>query len=130
MTATNSLLFSMVWVYRWKIRMNGLVDSWERRLGLYWRRYTETDKAIPTPATFSEDDGRTWLPVYDTGISGQMGCTIGVGGKRVAAIYNRRDDQRPGVWAVVSEDGEYQGTLSRHDVVETFANGNPHPTPR
>ncbi len=31
---------------------------------------------------------------------------------------------------VVSEDGEYHGTLSRHDMVEILADGNPHPTPR
>lgn len=89
------------------LHWNGMFSRLDngRLLAMYWGKDTQTEQDITIPATSSENDGRTWSPVYDTGISGQMGCTIGVGGGRVLAIYNRRDAQTPGVWAAISEDG-------------------------
>ena len=76
-----------------------------RILVMYWMKDSHTEEDLNIHATWSDDEGQSWRAPYDTGIVGQMGCTIDVGAGRVLAIYNRRDRQKPGVWAVVSSDG-------------------------
>jgi len=76
-----------------------------RILVMYWGKDSKTEQDLAIPATWSEDEGKTWRPAYDTGLVGQMGCTIDVGKGRAMAIFNRRDEQKPGVWAAISTDG-------------------------
>ena len=76
-----------------------------RILVMYWGKDTRTEHDLTIPAAYSEDEGKTWRPTYDTGLVGQMGCTIDVGNGRAMAIFNRRDEQKPGVWAAISGDG-------------------------
>ena len=72
---------------------------------MYWVKDYQSGEDRTIHATFSEDDGRTWVPPYDTGIAGQMGYAIDVGDGRVLAAYNRRDEIKPGVWLAMSDDG-------------------------
>ena len=73
---------------------------------MYWTKDTATEQDLTIHATYSQDEGQTWLPPYDTGLVGQMGCTIGVGDGRVMAIFNRRDEDKPGIWAAVGATNE------------------------
>jgi hypothetical protein len=77
----------------------------DRLFVMYWTKDYHTGQDLTVHATYSEDEGRTWVEPYDTGIEGQMGSSIDVGGGRVLAVYNRRDVDNPGTYAVISEDG-------------------------
>ena len=46
-----------------------------------------------------------------------MGCHIGVGKGRVLAIYNRRDAEKPGIWAVISPDGGQTWPAEGHTLI-------------
>ena len=86
---------------------NGMFSRLEdgRILVMYWVKDTLEEKDVTIHATWSQDEGQRWVTPYDTGIIGQMGCTIDVGRGHVMAIYNRRDEQKPGIWAAISQDG-------------------------
>src|SRR3989304_5875763 len=56
-------------------------------------------------ATWSEAQGQSWIEPVAAGLVGQMGCCIDVGGGRVMAVFNRRDQESPGIWAAVSQNG-------------------------
>jgi hypothetical protein len=77
----------------------------DRLLAMYWVKDTQTERDLPIHGVISGDEGRTWSKPFDTGLEGQMGCTLDVGKGRVLAVFNRRDQERPGVWAAVSRDG-------------------------
>ena len=73
---------------------------------MYWvKEYGDNDRDLPAHATWSDDEGRTWVDLFDTGIVGQPGCSIDIGGGRVMAAYSRREAHAPGIYAAVSEDG-------------------------
>jgi hypothetical protein len=77
----------------------------DRLLAMYWMKDTQTERDLTIRGVISEDEGRTWSEPFETGLEGQMGCTLDVGEGRVLAVFNRRDEERPGVWAAVSRDG-------------------------
>ena len=89
-------------ILHWNGMFTSLGDG--RVLAMYWIKDAVAEKDLPVRATFSQDQGQTWARPYDTGIIGQMGCSIDIGDGRVLAVYNRRDEQSPGIWAVVSAD--------------------------
>ncbi len=72
---------------------------------MYWVKDYISDEDFNVRATWSEDEGRTWIDVFDTGIVGQPGCSIDIGGGRVLAAYSRREADRPGIYVTISEDG-------------------------
>ena len=76
-----------------------------RIYAMYWVKDTTTENDLPIRATCSEDQGQSWMEPIDTALIGQMGCCIDVGGGRVMAIFNRREQESPGIWAAVSPDG-------------------------
>ena len=77
----------------------------DRIFVMYWTLNYETGKDFTIDATWSEDEGRTWVEAYDTGIPGQMGSSIDIGGGRVLVVYNRRNVDDPGIYVAISEDG-------------------------
>ena len=89
-------------ILHWNGMFSRLSDG--RIIAMYWGKDTKTEQDLTIPATYSKDEGKTWAPVYDTGMVGQMGCHIDVGNGRVLAIFNRRDEEKPGVWAAISND--------------------------
>lgn len=99
----------------WNGMFSRLEDS--RVLVMYWVKDTWEEKDLTIHATWSEDEGQRWVAPYHTGIIGQMGCTIDVGRGQVMAIYNRRDEQKPGIWAAISEDGARTWPLKGHTLL-------------
>jgi len=56
--------------------------------------------------THSDDGGRTWAPVTETGICGLPPHLISLGGERVACVYGRRKENPGfGEFASISDDG-------------------------
>ena len=100
-------------ILHWNGMFTRLDDG--RILVMYWTKDTATEQDLTIHATSSQDEGQTWLMPYDTGLVGQMGCTIDVGDGRVLAIFNRRDDHKPGIWAAVSEKQNGGETWSQQD---------------
>lgn len=98
---------------------NGMFSRLEsgRILVMYWTKDSKTENDLTIQATYSEDEGATWAPLYDTGIIGQMGCTIDVGKGRVLAVYNRRDEEKPGIWMVISKDGGKRWPRAGHTLL-------------
>ncbi len=101
----------------WNGMFTRLVDG--RIIVMYWTKDVATEKGLTIHATHSQDEGQTWLPPYDTGLVGQMGCTIDVGEGRVMAIFNRRDEEKPGIWAAISanRDGEDAWPQDGHTLI-------------
>ncbi len=102
-------------VLYWNGMFSRLLDG--RILAMYWTKDSITGKDLNIHATWSEDEGQTWITPFDTGIVGQMGCSIDVGSGRVMAIYNQRDPDKPGIRAVISEDGGRIWPLDDHKLI-------------
>ena len=90
-------------IVHWNGMFTRLQDG--RIFVMYWAKDYQTGGDLTINATWSEDEGRTWVDVYDTGILGQMGSCIDIGHGRVLAVYNRRDVDKPGIYVAVSGDG-------------------------
>lgn len=90
-------------VLYWNGMFSRLCDG--RIFVMYWVKDYETGEDLPIRGTYSEDEGRTWLKPFDTGVVGQMGSVADLGDGRLFAVYNRRDGSHPGVYGMVSEDG-------------------------
>jgi len=99
------------------IHWNGMFTHLDdgRILAMYWTKDAATEQDLTIHATYSQDEGQTWLAPYDTGLVGQMGCAIDIGDGRVMAIFNRRDEVKPGIWAAVCENKDIGGAWPQKD---------------
>lgn len=71
----------------------------------FWTHDMKTDKDLPIHYAISKDEGRTWTKPESTGINGQVSCPVEIGDGRLLLVYNLRYAERPGIMAVLSENG-------------------------
>lgn len=90
-------------VYYWDQRIISL--GGDRLFVIFWTHSLATDKDLSVHWATSEDGGRTWTKPQPTNIQGQVTCPVDLEGGRMAAVYNLRYADRPGVMATLSEDG-------------------------
>ncbi len=87
----------------WEVSVIPLRDG--RVVAVAWVHDPRTGRNLPTPFTISQDRGETFGPSRDTGLRGQTCKGIQLADGRIICFY-RRDD-RPGLWATLSElDGD------------------------
>lgn len=83
----------------------------------FWTHDMKTDKDLPIHYATSKDEGRTWTNPTSTGINGQVSCAVGIGNGRVLLVYNLRYAERPGIMAVLSENGGKTWDLTHQTTV-------------
>jgi hypothetical protein len=76
----------------------------DRLFALFWTRNLRSDQDLPIHYATSDDGGRTWSSPRSTGIEGHTTCPVYLGEERVLTVYTLRNVERPGIYAVLSED--------------------------
>jgi hypothetical protein len=72
---------------------------------MFWVHDAKADKDLQIHYAISKDEGCIWTRPKPTGINGQVSCPVEVGHGRLLLIYNLRYAERPGIMAVLSENG-------------------------
>jgi hypothetical protein len=97
---------------------------------MFWRYSLKTGFDLNTHAAISDDSGRNWGPVIDTGIKGQISNPLWIDADFMACVYQDRF-QQPGLRIVFSRDGgltwdtENASSIWNADVVSGLVQNNP-----
>ena len=83
-------------------RLTRLPDG--RLVALLWAHNFQTEKDLPAHRTESVDNGRTWSPVHDTGLTSQIANPAWLCDGLMLAVYQRRFGAKAGLRAILSED--------------------------
>jgi len=89
-------------IYYWDQRIGVMNDG--RLLNMFWTFDREKADYRTIHASESMDGGKTWSPLWDTGLPGQPGAPADIGGGRTAVIYIDRSGP-PKIVVRISEDG-------------------------
>ncbi len=81
-------------------------------IALLWTFDSSNNKTLPVNITVSEDNGRTWSEPAPTNITdGFISCPVYLGGTKVLAAYTLRYGEKPGIYAVISENGGFKWNM-------------------
>ena len=116
-------------IYYWDQRM-GVVNGGSL-LDLFWVFDRKTAEYRTIHASDSTDGGKTWSPIWDTGLTGQPGCPADLGDGRLAVIHIDRTGA-PKIIVRISEDGGhtflseelviYDSKLEKQEVIKSDMN--------
>ena len=90
-------------VFYWDARLAKLGNN--RLFSASWTHTRDTDRDLSIHLHRSEDNGHTWSASDATGLNGQVCWPVNLGNDRILLLYNRRYKERPGIMAVLTEDG-------------------------
>lgn len=87
----------------WHGRIIRLADG--RLFTLFWLADMQTGQDLPLHRCFGSPDAREWSQPEPTNIPGQTNHATELAEGRLAAIYTRRESDRPGFFVTLSQDG-------------------------